>query len=179
MRITEDGFSRTSSSGYIAVAIAALLCLTVLEVRAEDHDVEALRWVAQGDQIYRCRHDSGLARWVLERPAAVLHDKNGTVTAEHGAGPVWRASDGSEVQGVVVTAIPAPKSGAIAWLVLRVSHHAGHGLLDGIAYILRTDTEGGVAPETGCDTAQSGHEVAVPYRATYTFIAGSGTPAVQ
>ena len=157
--------------------VAAICCFAAHEAHAEDEGTGLLRWMAQGDQIYRCKPDSGLPHWVLERPEAVLKDTAGLVRAQHGAGPTWRAGDGSELQGVVVTVIPAPKPDAISWLVLRVSRHAGHGLLDAIAYILRTDTEGGIAPETGCDMARSGRLIAVPYHATYTFIAGASPPA--
>ena len=177
MQVGQMGFGGKVWPG--CFALTALLCFAAPKVRAEDGDGGALRWTAQGDQIYRCSQDSGSPQWVLEGPQAVLKDKGGLVRAEHEAGPIWRADDGSEVQGVVVTAIPAPKLDAISWLVLRVSRHAGRGLLDGVAFILRTDTDGGIAPETGCDTAQAGRLIAVPYRATYTFIAGAHLPAAK
>ena len=170
MRISKKDFSRMVAPGRLA--LAALFCLSAPEARAAEWDEGALRWTAQGDQIYRCSQDGGSPHWVLEHPRAVLRDQEGLVRAEHEAGPTWRAGDGSEVQGTVVTVIPAPKPDAISWLVLRVSGHAGHGLFDDIAYILRTDTDGGIAPETGCDVTHSGRLLAVPYRATYTFIAG-------
>lgn len=80
---------------------------------------------------------------------------------------------------MVVAAIPAPKPDAISWLVLRASRHAGRGLLDGVAFILRTDINGGTAPDAGCDAARAGRLIAVPYRATYTFIAGAQPPAAK
>ncbi len=173
MRIVEDGSSQPILPGCAAATVAVLLCFAVSGVRAEDRDGGVLRWMAQGNQIYRCSQDNGRNQWVLARPQAVLKDKDGVVKAEHGAGPTWRAGDGSEVQGVVVTTIPAPKLGAISWLVLRVSRHIGRGLLDHVAYVLRTDTDGGIAPEAGCDSSQPSREVSVPYHAIYTFIAGS------
>ena len=175
VQICKKGFKSTIAPGRLA--LAALFCLSAAEARAAELNGGTLRWTAQGDQIYRCSEDGGLPHWVLERPQAVLKDQEGLVKAEHGAGPTWRADDGSEVQGVVVTVIPAPKPDAISWLVLRVSGHAGHGLLDDIAYILRTDTDGGIAPETGCDMTRFGRLLAVPYGATYTFIAGVGLHA--
>ena len=175
MRIGRKSFGIIVAPG--CLALAALCCLSAPEAHAAEQEGGALRWTAQGDQIYRCSQNGGSPHWVLERPQAVLKDQEGLVRAEHAAGPTWRADDGSEVQGVVVTVIPSPKPDAISWLLLRVSGHAGHGLLDDVAYILRTDTDGGTAPETGCDMTRPGRLLAVPYRATYTFVAGASLHA--
>ena len=177
MRVCKTGFRRLIAPGYLA--LSPLFCLAATDVCAAEQNGAALRWMAQGAQIYRCSQNSGSSRWILERPTAVLKDEDGLVRAKHEAGPTWRAGDGSEVQGAVVMVIPAPKPDAISWLVLRASGHAGHGLFDDIAYILRTDTDGGIAPETGCDIARSGQLLTVPYRATYTFIAGVSLHARQ
>ena len=43
------------------------------------------------------------------------------------------------------------------------------GLLDKVAYVVRSGTAGGAAPATGCDAAHANAESRVPYSATYTF----------
>lgn len=129
-----------------------------------------LRWFATGAQVYVCRKTSGEFTWTFERPAATLADAAGAVQAEHGAGPSWTARDGSKVVGTVLTTIPAPGSGAIPWLVLQAVKHEGQGLMSDVAFVLRTDTEGGVAPSSGCDAGRDGAHTEVPYRATYTFV---------
>ncbi|MEO5767503.1 MAG: DUF3455 domain-containing protein [Polyangia bacterium] len=55
------------------------------------------------------------------------------------------------------------------WLLLQVASHAGNGVLDDATFIQRLDTEGGVAPATGCDAMHLRTEVLVPYRANYFF----------
>ena len=129
-----------------------------------------LRWAAEGFQIYACSRNQDRYAWILQRPDATLADGDGTRRAYHGAGPSWQAVDGSTVFGKVLSSVPAPTQEAIPWLVLRASAHEGEGVLSSVAYILRTNTIGGTAPATGCDAANAGSELLVPYRATYTFL---------
>jgi hypothetical protein len=63
----------------------------------------------------------------------------------------------------------APKAGAIPWLLLKAKSHEGAGTFGRVLYIQRVDTEGGVAPVTGCDQAHFNNEVRVDYRADYYF----------
>ena len=42
-----------------------------------------------------------------------------------------------------------------------------------VAYVVRTRTEGGVAPATGCDASHADAEVRVPYSAVYLFFPAS------
>ena len=129
-----------------------------------------VRWIGTGTQVYACKRDGDLFVWSLLRPDTLLADASGKAQGTHGAGPSWTASDGSTVFGAVVTAVPAPVSGAIPWLVLRASRHTGNGLMSGVNYVFRTDTEGGTAPIGGCDAAHDGREERKPYRSTYTFL---------
>ena len=85
----------------------------------------------------------------------------------HFAGPSWQAPDGSTVVGEPVTVSPAPRPGAIPWLVLRARSHAGAGLFAGVASIVRLHTEGGIPSPDGCDAAHVGERRRVPYTADY------------
>lgn len=126
----------------------------------------------KGVQIYTCKAAGGRYGWSLKAPDATLSDATGHVIGKHFAGPSWQATDGSSVVGEPLNVSPSPDKGAIAWLVLRAKSHQGGGAMADVQYIVRTQTEGGVAPPTGCDAAHVGHEVRVPYRAIYLFFRG-------
>lgn len=130
-----------------------------------------LRLAATGVQVYTCAAASGGFAWRLDHPDAVLVDSRGRTRVRHGQGPTWRGLDGSTITGEVVATIAAPEAGAIPWLVARVSQRSGDGLLGDVSLVVRTDTQGGLAPADGCDAATLGGSVAVPYRASYLFVA--------
>ena len=129
-----------------------------------------IRWHGDGVQIYDCAKAGNGYAWTLRQPDALLTDATGRISGHHGAGPSWTATDGSSVVGHVVTTIPAPRPGAIPWLVLQAAAHDGHGTLDDVTYVLRTETVGGVAPAGGCSQDHAGAVVTVPYQATYSFL---------
>jgi hypothetical protein len=152
----------------ILLAFSAL-CVSLPAVADEPTGVE--RWHGQGTQIYDCQK-SAAARylWVLRQPDATLTDSDGRIRGHHSAGPSWTAIDGSRVVGRAIVAIPAPRAGAIPWLVLQAESHDGHGTLDGVTYVLRTETVGGMAPDGGCDGEHEGAVATIPYEATYSFL---------
>ena len=123
----------------------------------------------RGVQVYRCQASGASAGWVLDHPEADLLGVKGKVIGHHDAGPSWTLEDGSSVKGEPVEKTAAPEAGAVPWLLLRVSAHAGSGVLSGVETIRRTQTHGGVAPVQGCDAAMIGATVRVPYSAAYTF----------
>jgi hypothetical protein len=56
--------------------------------------------------------------------------------------------------------------------VLQAKSHSDDGVMANVQYIVRTRTEGGVAPASGCDAGHVGAEVRVPYSAVYLFFRG-------
>ncbi len=132
----------------------------------------AISLTGKGAQIYTCAEVDTRFAWRLEAPDAMLTDAAGNRVGHHFAGPSWQAEDGSLVVGEALVASPSPRAGAIPWLVLHAKSHAGAGLFAAVAYIVRSDTEGGVAPVTGCDAAHAGTKTSVDYSATYTFFPG-------
>jgi hypothetical protein len=151
----------------ILLAIAALVAPSQAQA-ADSPDV--IRWRGDGTQIYSCQKSQDTYAWVLKRPDAVLTDTDGLVRGHHGAGPSWTATDGSGIVGRLITVIPAPRADAIPWLVLQADTHDGPGMLNGVTYVLRTETVGGVAPSSGCDADREGATATIPYRATYSFL---------
>ncbi len=125
---------------------------------------------ADGVQIYACEAGSdGISRWVFQAPEAALFDARGRQIGSHGKGPTWDLFDGSSVVGEVTARQPAPKRGAIPWLLLAIKSNRGAGQLSAAAYIRRIDTEGGAEPAEACDATRNGVIARMRYSATYQF----------
>jgi len=128
---------------------------------------------AKGVQIYACRVDGADAKWVLSAPEAELFDAAGKLAIKHYAGPTWESVDGSRVTASKLSE-QAHEPGAIPWLLLRANEHAGQGALTSVTFIQRKDTQGGLAPASGCDAAHGGDVARVPYSAVYVFYVPGG-----
>lgn len=147
----------------------ALAVLAAPAARAAD---SAIVLIGRGDQVYACTAAGADYKWRLKAPDATLADAAGRVVGKHFAGPTWQADDGSSVVGEALVASPSPQQGAVPWLILRAKSHGGSGVFSNIGYVVRSATEGGPAPETGCDAGHAGAEIRVHYSATYTFFPG-------
>ena len=149
---------------------------------------------AAGNQIYTCTPsasdggaeagDEGGApagTWVNTANATLYGDAC-SIAGQHSyaPGPTWTASDGSVVKASRLAASPAPSAeggdggpGAIAWVLLEASSTTGTGLFEGVTYVQRTDTAGGVGPSGNCDpSSDAAGTVTAPYEATYYFYKG-------
>jgi Protein of unknown function (DUF3455) len=124
------------------------------------------KYAAKGVQIYVCRVKGAANEWAFKAPEAELVDAEGRPFAKHYAGPTWEAPDGSKAVGKVLANEPAPKSGAIPWLLLSAESSAS-GALSGVRFVQRVNTSGGVAPSGTCPTV--GAEQRVDYTADYIF----------
>lgn len=160
-----------------AAAAAALLAACAAPVDALDPGAghRPLATVAaRGVQVYECRAGNGASpAWAFVAPEADLLDAQGRVIGRHGAGPYWRAQDGSRVDGTVAARRDAPRPGDIPWLLLRTRSTGPAGLWSGVTAVQRLHTDGGVAPAQGCDATRLGQRAQVPYRADYRlFTAG-------
>jgi len=145
------------------------------------------RFFAQGDQVYTCNDttsDAGdggaMYTWVLKAPDAKLYDPACMLVGAHYAGPTWWiAKDGSSVVGARVASAASSHAGAIPQLLLKaVSHDAdgGPGVFSNVTFVQRLDTVDGAAPAS-CTANDLGHELRVPYTATYYFYSGGITDA--
>lgn len=133
----------------------------------------AIEAVGKGAQVYVCKAaPGGSYAWALQGPDATLQDASGHVIGKHFAGPTWQANDGSRVVAKPLNVSPSPNPGAIPWLVLRAISHVGAGQMASVEYVVRTRTEGGMAPASGCDAGRANAEVRVPYGAVYLFFRG-------
>jgi Protein of unknown function (DUF3455) len=126
---------------------------------------------AKGDQIYTCTQNASQFTWTLKAPDAQLFDKNGKPFGRHFAGPSWEASDGSRVIGKAAAHSPSPDPNSIPWLLVTIVSHDGKGVLARVTTIQRLNTQGGEAPQSGCDASHVGQELRAPYSADYRFYA--------
>jgi hypothetical protein len=136
------------------LAFGAVLAFAQSDTNPPEGQRAVLTVQAKGVQIYSCQD----AQWVFQAPEASLADASGKEIGTHGAGPVWKFSDGRSVKGQVVAKRDAPSKSDIPWLLLK-----GEGSFE---YIRRYDTHGGVTPAGGCS---AGGLTRVPYTATYAF----------
>ena len=107
-------------------------------------------------------------RWVFVAPEAVLFADAGDhgAVAIHFGGPTWESNSGSRVVGAVIDhCTPDPDS--IPWLLLGAVAAQGPGIFDGVSYIQRLNTVGGIAPSVPGDFP--GQVAKVPYTADYVF----------
>jgi len=161
------------SWGAVLLAVSTL----VAQPNAGSIDVPAgervmLQVKGEGFQIYTCTSTPPGQKWTLKAPDARLIDASGRVVGRHFAGPTWELADGSEVQGELIASVPSPDPGSAAWLLLRAKPGSGSGGLATTQFIRRTETHGGAAGSSGCESnADVGKTERIPYTATYTFYA--------
>jgi Protein of unknown function (DUF3455) len=137
-------------------------------------NVLLLRAYGKGVQKYTCTASATGPKFSAPVPHAILlkDDRDeGDLVAIHFGGPTWEALDGSSVVGDkdTVQSAPAPDPDGVPWLRLNAKSHGGNGILSRVTFIQRLYTDGGIAPEGGCDQAHVQAEVLVEYSAQYFF----------
>jgi Protein of unknown function (DUF3455) len=158
-----------AASATLPFSLAAQAVPDQLRPPASDHLLFQLH--AKGDQIYVCKPEGAQFTWTLKAPDARLFDRHGKPFGKHFAGPTWQANDGSSVVGKAVAKWPSPDADSVAWLLVTVISHQGHGALSRVTTIQRVNTKGGQPPASGCDAARVGQEFRAPYSAEYRFFA--------
>jgi len=161
--------SRAIRTFLMVGVLAAVGSLNTAVAQSSPSKAPAIEAFGKGVQIYTCKAAAATYAWALKAPEATLSDAKGNVIGKHFAGPSWQANDGSTVVGEALNASPSPDAGAIPWIVLRAKSQTGNGIMSKVAYVVRTRTEGGVAPASGCDAGHVDAEVRVPYSAVYLF----------
>ena len=126
----------------------------------------AYRVYAVGVQVYRW---NGTA-WAFVGPEATLSasaNYRGVVGSHYG-GPTWESTSGSLVVSSAATAIPCtPDPTAIPWLRLTAVTSTGPGIFEGVTFIQRVNTVGGIRPTTPGEVI--GQEAKIPYTTEYYF----------
>ncbi len=124
-----------------------------------------------GEITYECREKANAAgqfEWAFVAPVATLYGPGRRSLGKYYAGPTWESSDGSKITGKQVAIAPA-KPGSIPMQLVKADPAMGAGAMNGVSYIQRVNTKGGVAPAMACDAAGKGKRQQVAYEADYVF----------
>ena len=137
----------------------------------EGHKI-MLETVGVGEITYECRDKAnmpGQTEWVFVGPKAVLNDRSGKAVGDYFGPPAtWQAKDGSKVTGTQLAVAPAAKAD-LPYQLVKANPAEGKGAMQGVSYIQRLATKGGVAPASGCTAQSKGTQQVVKYQADYVF----------
>ncbi len=142
-------------------------------VRAPAGARQTMWTVGRGELTYECREKKDMAGqydWAFVGPVATLYGADQKAVGKYYAGPTWESSDGSKVTGKQVATAPGG-SGNIPLQLVKAEPAMGMGAMQGVAYIQRLNTQGGVAPAMACGMAEKGQRQQVGYAADYVFYA--------
>ena len=140
-------------------------------VRVPAGQTQVMTTVGKGEITYECRvkKDNAAAHeWVFVAPVASLAATDGRIVGKYYAGPTWESNDGSKVTAKQVAVAPATP-GAIPLQLVKADPAQGAGAMQGVSYIQRLRTVGGVAPSERCDAAAVGQRRQVAYQVDYVF----------
>ncbi|KGH06510.1 DUF3455 domain-containing protein [Comamonas thiooxydans] len=128
--------------------------------------------VGIGQITYECRAKKDMAtehEWVFVGPDAKLQTRSGMVIGKYWGPPAtWENNDGSKVTAAQLAVAPAG-AGNIPLQLVKANPATGMGAMQGVTYIQRVATKGGVAPSMACGTANLGSKQIVQYQADYIF----------
>ena len=132
----------------------------------------AMETVGMGDITYECRAKADMAgqfEWVFVGPDAKLMDRSGKqIGRYYGPPATWENMDGSKVTATQLAVAPN-NAGNIPLQLVKANPAMGVGAMQGVAYIQRVDTRGGVAPSALCAGGNVGQKQVVKYQADYIF----------
>ena len=132
--------------------------------------VVTMETAAAGDITYECRAKANMAgqfEWVFVGPDAGLKDRSGnSVGRYYGPPATWESKDGSKVTGAQLAVSPAA-AGSIPLQLVKANPATGAGAMQGVSYIQRVNTQGGVAPSAACTSGNTGQKQIVKYSADY------------
>jgi len=134
----------------------------------------ALETVGAGDITYQCSAKKDMAgqfEWVFVGPDAKLMDRSGKQVGKYYGPPAtWEAMDGSKLTAVQIAVAPnTAMAGSIPLQLVKGNPAMGSGAMQGVTYIQRVDTRGGVAPAAPCTAGNLGAKQFVKYQADYIF----------
>ena len=109
----------------------------------------------------------GQFEWVFVGPDAQLMDRMGKPVGKYYGPPAtWESNDGSKLTGAQLAVAPAA-AGSIPLQLVKGNPAMGMGAMQGVTYIQRVATQGGVAPAMLCDGSKVGTKQIVKYQADY------------
>lgn len=136
-------------------------------LRSPPTGVEVLRLEARGSQVFRCESQPAGLRWTYRLPEAELRDAHGQLVMRHGVNLSFEHVDGSRLVSDIIDHVPSPSGDSLPWLLLKTSEF-GEGALQGITYVQRINTVGGMPPPS-CEAGQLNQVLRVPFSAEFVF----------
>ncbi|MFN4329169.1 MAG: DUF3455 domain-containing protein [Limnobacter sp.] len=181
--------SRILSGAAVLVAVSTLSACGLLStqpafdqsslpeaVKVPAGNAVALETVGVGEITYECRDKkdaAGQTEWVFVGPKAVLNDRKGKMVGSYYGPPAtWESADGSKFTGTQVAVSPAA-AGNIPLQLVKANPATGNGAFNGVTYVQRVATVGGVAPKAECSPATKGQKQVVQYQADYILYKAS------
>lgn len=132
----------------------------------------AMETVGVGQITYECRakkDTAGQFEWVFAGPDAKLNDRQGKqVGRYYGPPATWESQDGSKLTATQLAVAPAG-AGNIPLQLVKANPAMGSGVMQGVTFIQRVATRGGVAPSSVCSATNVGSKQIVNYQADYLF----------
>ncbi|PZQ67727.1 MAG: hypothetical protein DI563_21245 [Variovorax paradoxus] len=132
----------------------------------------AMETVGAGSITYECRvkaNAPGQYEWFFVGPDARLMDRAGKQVGKYYGPPAtWESMDGSKVTATQVAVAPNG-TGNIPHQLVKANPAMGAGSMQGVSYIQRVATQGGVAPAAACAGSNMGQKQVVQYQADYIF----------
>jgi hypothetical protein len=144
-------------------------------VQAPTGNRVAMETVGVGEITYECRIKAASTsefEWFFVGPDARLMDRNGRQAGRYFGPPAtWESTDGSRITATQVAVAPA-MAGSIPYQLVKANPAVGNGVMNGVTYIQRVATRGGVAPAAPCNGSNMGTKQVVQYQADYIFYRG-------
>lgn len=163
--LTRATLTATLMVSFSHVALAELPA----EIQVPDGHSVMLETVGVGEITYACEANDGNMEWVFKGPDAVLNDRDGTQVGRYFGPPAtWEADDGSSITATELATAPNG-DGNIPLQLVEADPAEGEGAMEGVSYIQRLDTQGGVAPDMACSADNEGATEVVEYQADYIF----------
>jgi hypothetical protein len=132
----------------------------------------AMETVGVGEITYQCRAKKDMAgqyEWVFAGPDAKLLDRSGKQVGKYYGPPsTWESMDGSKLTATQIAVAPN-MAGNIPLQLVKGNPAMGSGAMQGVTYIQRVDTRGGVAPAMPCAASNLDAKQIVKYQADYIF----------
>ncbi|MBF8178641.1 MAG: DUF3455 domain-containing protein [Burkholderiaceae bacterium] len=141
-----------------------------VQVPAGNH--VAMETVGAGTITYECKVKKDTMdqhEWVFVGPDAVLSDRSGKAVGKYFGPPAtWESNDGSKITATQLAVAPGG-TGNIPLQLVKANPAMGNGAMNGVTFIQRVATKGGVAPASACAAGNLGAKEIVKYQADYIF----------
>lgn len=141
-------------------------------VKVPNGHVVSFKTLGAGLITYECRATKdmpGRQDWVFVGPDASLFNAHAAqVGRYYGPPATWESLDGSRVTATQLAVAPGG-AGNIPLQLVKANPAMGAGSMQGVSYIQRLATQGGVAPAASCSADNPGDKQKVAYQADYIF----------